>query len=105
MPKEKQITEMVDVAFALEGDRLPGNPVFALWRAVVQVLPWLEDEPSAGIMPLRAARAGDAMLLPKRARMIMRLPAERVAQAQKLSGQVLDIEGHTLTVGAAKARL
>ncbi len=96
--------EMTDVIFALSGQSLPADYAFALWREVVQVLPWLETEKDAGILPLRAPEHGTDLLLPKRARLVLRIPADRLEQAQLLSGQVLNVGGHALVVGEARER-
>ena len=45
----------VDVVFGLGGTSLPHDHAEALARAVAVWLPWLADEPSAGIHPLRTA--------------------------------------------------
>lgn len=45
----------VDVVFGLAGTSLPSDHAEALARAVAQWLPWLDDEPAAGIHPLRTA--------------------------------------------------
>lgn len=98
------VTEMTDVTFALSGHGLPAGHVFALWREVARVLPWLEAEPQAGILPLRAPEHGDDLLLPRRARLALRIPAGLVQQARQLSGRALDVGGHALAVGEAKER-
>lgn len=95
---------MTDVVFAVSGRTLPADHVYALWREVMRVLPWLESEESAGILPLRAPEHGDDLLLPRRARLVLRVPADLLAQARQLSGQVLDIGGHELAVGEARER-
>lgn len=98
------MTEMTDVTFALSGHSLPADHAFALWREVARRLPWLEAERQAGILPLRAPEHGDDLLLPRRARLAVRIPAGLVAQARQLSGQVLDVGGHALIVGEGRER-
>ncbi len=99
------VPDMIDVTFALSGRSLPANHAFALWREVARILPWLEAEQGAGIIPLRAAEHGDDVLfLPRRARLALRVPGSLAAKAQELAGKTLDVGGHALTVGAAKTR-
>lgn len=98
------MTEMTDVTFALSGRSLPAGHAFALWREVARILPWLDAEPQAGILPLRAPEHGDDLLLPRRARLALRIPAGLVEQARQLSGRVLDVGGHALLVGEARER-
>jgi len=96
---------MVDMAFDLDGGFVPKGYPFALWRELINILPWLETEPMAGVMALRGSASGEGMLLPLRAKLVLRLPAERAQQATLLSGHKLEIEGHALSVGMARARL
>lgn len=92
---------MLDIAFDLEGNSVPAGYAFALWDEVVRCLPWLDAEKFAGILPLRATVNGDNILLPRRTRLVLRLPAELAPQAKLLSGRQLDIEGSVLQVGKA----
>ncbi len=43
---------MVDVVFALEDGTLDDDHACALSLAVRRVLPWFDEEPEAGILPL-----------------------------------------------------
>ncbi|HMC12878.1 MAG TPA: type I-MYXAN CRISPR-associated protein Cas6/Cmx6 [Gallionellaceae bacterium] len=98
------IPEMADIVFALSGRSLPEAYAFHLWCAVESVLPWLEAEEYAGILPLRTSASGEGALLPQRARLVLRVPVELLPQAQQMSGQMLDVGGHNLSVGTAKER-
>lgn len=92
----------VDLAFELAGRDLPREHRAALAAALQQALPWLAEEPQAGVHALRSSPGeDDLVLLPRRARLGLRLPAARVAQARALCGQRLDVDGHPLQVGAA----
>lgn len=96
--------EMTDIAFDLKGRAVPVGYAFALWREVVRNLPWLEAEKFAGIHPLRVTASGAEILLPQRAKLVLRLPAVRVAQAGRLSGQELHVGSNVLSVGEVKER-
>jgi CRISPR-associated protein Cas6 len=92
----------VDLAFELDGRALPHEHRAMLADALQRALPWLADEPHAGVHALRAPAGEDGLvLLPRRARLLLRLPAARLAQARALCGQRLDVDGHPLQVGAA----
>jgi len=97
--------DAADVAFELQGESLPADYSLALMEEVARHLPWIESEPEAGIHSLRAAKtdAGD-LLLPRRARLVLRLPQPRIGESMALCGQALAVGGHRMAVGAAKAR-
>lgn len=96
--------EMTDVVFALAGRTLPADHAFALWREVARLLPWLEAEEHAGILPLCAPGHIDTLLLSRRSRMVLRVPAARLDAVRALCGRTLDLGGHALTVGEAYER-
>lgn len=98
--------EMIDLVFDLEGGILhPGYP-FALWEALVGHFPQLAREPLAGVLPLRLAETNEGMMLPKRAKLALRLPAAHSDHAAAaLQGRQLDISGNRLRLGTAKKRV
>lgn len=93
---------MVDVAFALAGRRLPRAHGRALAAALVDRLPWLADDPLAGVHAVNVA-AGDepAALLSGRSRLKLRVARSRVQALQALAGAALEVGGEAVTVGAA----
>jgi CRISPR-associated protein Cas6 len=96
---------VVDVLYAIDGTVLPKDHRFELMGEIARCLPWLVAETGVGIHPVRAASDDDGrLLLPRRARLVMRLPESRVAAAAALIGQELDVGGWTLRVGAAVVR-
>lgn len=96
--------EMVDVAFGLKGESVPENYAFALWQETVCHLPWLESDEHAGILPLRGALNSGRMLLPQRAKLVLRVAVVFATQARLLAGKELDIGGSLLQVGEAVER-
>lgn len=97
--------EAVDVVFAVAGTALPEDYHFALLREVARCLPWLESDPDAGIHPLRGAPTDyGVMLLPRRAKLVLRLKQNRVDDANVLTGRELDVDGRRLRVGASTVR-
>lgn len=105
MSKAPEISacDMVDVAFNIEGAQLPADYPLALWEAVARFLPWLEEEPLAGIHTLKTVdTTHGVVLLPKRTRLTLRVPALRSDAAEALAGKQLDVAGCPLQVGEAK---
>lgn len=98
------VADMVDVAFDLGGSAVPSGYAFTLWHEIVRVLPWLETEITAGVIPLRGSENGDQILLAKRSKLVLRLPSDGVAQAMALCGRELHIGFSILSIGAGKQR-
>lgn len=96
--------EMTDIVFSLAGRTLPADHAYAIWREMVRILPWLESEPAAGVLPLRGPERGDDLQLSRRARLILRVPVGAEADAMQLSGQVLDVGDPALTLGEGYER-
>ena len=98
------MSEMVDVVFDISGESVPVNYPFALWSELVRFVPELESEPSVGVLPLRTTGSDCGMLLPKRAKLAVRLPRSLAGQMASLSGQELDLGGSNLKIGNARLR-
>jgi CRISPR-associated protein Cas6 len=97
--------EMIDIVFDLDGGTLPAAYPFALWAALVCRVPQLAEEKFVGVLPLRGTGSNEGLLLPKRAKLVMRLPTILADHtAARLTGQQLDIAGSTMRLGAAKTR-
>lgn len=114
-PQFKVPDDVVDVSFRIDCRALPIDHAWALSQALQAVLPWLADEPQAGVHLIHGAEsgngwyrpedAGDQLLqLSRRTRMMLRLPKTRLDEGRALEGQVLDIDGHPLTVGASTVK-
>jgi CRISPR-associated protein Cas6 len=96
---------MVDVVFPLAGHSLPRDHAQALQQALTEALPWLSEEPLAGIHPVKlVAGTGNQALLSHRTRLLLRMPRARVAAAHALTGQTLEVGGCTLQLGAPHLR-
>jgi CRISPR-associated protein Cas6 len=97
--------DMIDMVFDLEGGTLPAAYRFALWSALLRLVPQLAEEKLVGVLPLRSTVNGQGMLLAKRAKLVMRMPTTLAeAAVSSVAGQQLDIDGSIMRVGAAKAR-
>lgn len=97
--------KVLDLMFEVGGNTLPADYALPLSQALLRLLPWLEDEPWAGIHPFKGAPTDrGTVLVSRRSRLALRLPRERVEDAAKLAGQVLDVAGQSLRIGAAQRR-
>ncbi|MEJ2346131.1 MAG: type I-MYXAN CRISPR-associated protein Cas6/Cmx6 [Gammaproteobacteria bacterium] len=103
--------DVVDVAFRIRARSLPLDHAHALSEALHAMLPWLADDPAAGIHLIHGAESGNGWYRPddpenevlcpsRRTRLTLRLSAERVGDAEALGGRTLDIAGHALGVEA-----
>lgn len=90
---------MIDLVFDLDGGTLPAAYPFALWEALICHVPQLAAEKFVGVLPLRAAENNEGMLLPKRAKLVLRLPVALVSRATALSGQQLNVAQSPLRPG------
>lgn len=106
--------EIVDVVYGIACRSLPVDHAWALEQALAAALPWLADEPQAGMHPVHVPEAGNgwmrseepgALMFPsRRAHFWLRLPRARVSQALELAGRTLDVGGHRLEVQKASVR-
>jgi CRISPR-associated protein Cas6 len=95
----------IDMHFALVGSQVMTDYALPLWHALRANLPWLVDEPTAGVHPLAGVSAGESgsgtvLHLGRRTRLILRLPRSRERDAHTLCGTRLDLGGEVV-VGAA----
>jgi CRISPR-associated protein Cas6 len=108
--------DVVDLAFRIHCPTLPLDHAHALSTQVLGVLPWLADEPYAGLHLIHGAASGNGWYRPeatanqllhlsRRTRMRLRIPSQRLEEARRLTGTTLDIQGHALNVGEAEVFL
>ena len=102
--------DVVDLAYKIACPTIPLDHAHSLSSALLKALPWLAEEEYAGIHLIHGAASGNGWMRPedtenellhlsKRTRMRLRIPSRRLQEAQALSGQTLDIEGHPLEIG------
>lgn len=104
-PPEEASSVMVDVVFSLEEGTLADDHADALSLAVRRALPWFDEEPEAGILPLSGLAKGNGVsFVGRRSRLVLRLPIHRSASADSLAGARLDLGGAMLTLGASSLR-
>lgn len=105
MDAEAAIDTMVDVAFALAGTHLPRDHGLALFRALVEQIPWLAEDPLAGVHAVKVVPGyGARGLLSQRARLLLRVPGARVEALAPLTGCTLSVAGCGLRLGEPRPR-
>ncbi len=106
------VARAVDLAFGLSGRSLPTDYAAELARAMIEALPWLPDVRGAGVRLAFGAAEGNGwrrdetdgalIYLPKRARLVLRLPPARLDAARALAGRTLAVAGDPLRVGESR---
>ena len=99
-----QPADMVDVAFALEGEALPRDHRFALADALQAALPWLDSEAHCGVHRLNLVRSGDDDLLSRRTRLTLRVPRHRADAACALAGAPIQLGTQRLRAARPQQR-
>ena len=105
--------DVVDLAYRIGCPTIPLDHAHSLSSALLEALPWLADEETAGVHLIHGAASGNGWFRPedtenellhlsRRTRMRLRVPKNRLQDAQALSGQSLDIEGHPLEIGKSE---
>jgi CRISPR-associated protein Cas6 len=107
--------DTIDVLFSIDCREIPVDHAHELSQAVLKALPWLREEQRAGVHLIHVAASqngwerpahgeGQMLCLSKRTKFTLRVPSERLREAESLSGATLDLNGHRLTVGKFKTR-
>jgi hypothetical protein len=82
----------------------PSMPNCCPWPCVAS-LPWLDEEPNAGILPLTGLGRGDGKhFVGRRSRLVIRVPMHRSTSADYLSGRTLDLGDASLGIGRSTLR-
>ncbi len=97
---------MTDIVFALHGGTLDADYRGPLWRALCAAAPWLAEQPMAGLHTLKSAHEAQThtLLLPRRARLQIRIPARDTTRALALAGTRLAVGEHAVQLGVAHER-
>jgi len=106
--------DVVDLSFVIKCKCLPLEHMHDLSAALNHSLPWLADEQHAGIHQIYGAESGNGWLRPtdpeeliyysRRQKMTLRLPKQRLTDAEKLIGQTLDVNGYIIEVGKSSLK-
>lgn len=107
--------DVVDLVFGISCRCLPVDHAYPLAQAIDAALPWFADEPGVGLHTIHVAESGNGWFRPegpeavlhpsRRTKLTLRLPKHRIADAEKLTGQQLDVEGYSITVNKPTPRL
>jgi CRISPR-associated protein Cas6 len=108
--------DVVDLVYSINCRCLPLDHAYSFSVAMRAALPWMDEEPRAGIHLIHGAESGNGWIRPedtdnallhlsRRARMTLRVPKHRIEDARALTGQSLDIDGHALEVGPSRVKL
>jgi len=102
---------VADLSFKLISKQVPLDHAQALSDALLNILPWIKDEPQAGIHMIHGASTGNGwnrpeddsegacIYLSKRSRMFIRMPKTRYPEMDKLIGKSINLGGHDVTFG------
>lgn len=102
--------DVVDLVYKIKCKQIRTTHAFELAEALYKALPWLKDETGVGIHQIHGATSGNGWNRPpdgelihlsKRSKMCLRVPNNRIDDAMKLTGQVLDVAGCAVEVGKA----
>ena len=100
--------KVVDLCYRIDCKQIPTSHAWELSQALYQALPWIKDEREVGVHQIHGATSGNGWERPpdgelihlsKRTRMNLRVPMERIGDADALTGETLDVAGHQVTVG------
>jgi len=102
---------VADLSFSLTSKQVPLDHAQQLSDAILEILPWIKDEPHAGIHMIHGASTGNGWQRPeddtsdgcihlsKRSKMQIRLPKTRYVDADVLIGKTIQLNGHDVTFG------
>jgi CRISPR-associated protein Cas6 len=95
---------MFDVVFDLDGGAIPAAYQFALWAEIARHAPLLAESNLVGVLPLRATENDNELLLPKRAKLVLRLPEALIDTTSHLVGSTMQIGSSQLRLGKRRIR-
>lgn len=108
--------DIVDLYFKINCKQIALDHAYDLSLALHNVLPWLSEEDRAGIHLIHGASSGngwqrpdedageDFIYLSRRARMAMRVPRDRISDAETLTGQTLEVSGSRIEIGDSQIK-
>lgn len=102
---------VTDLSFRVDCKMVPLDHAQELSDAILEILPWMADEPQAGVHMIHGASTGNGwqrpeddtndgcIYLSRRSRMRIRMPKHRHEDAAALVGQTIRLGEHDLTFG------
>ncbi len=107
-------SDSVDCVFRLRGKTLPADHAYAIAEALFAHAPWLDEAENLGVQLIAAMEEGNGwaadngpeaiLYLPRRARLVLRLPRALLEQAAALQDCELDVAGHRLHLENVETR-
>jgi CRISPR-associated protein Cas6 len=98
------MTGWVDCVFAIAGETIDRDYPGGLYEALRAAAPWLDEEPLAGVHPIRGLTpCGGGLIVGGRTRIVLRVPASRIEACERLQGQALDLPAR-LRIGRISPR-
>jgi CRISPR-associated protein Cas6 len=108
------LDDVVDMVFAIQCKCLPVDHVHALSESVQKILPWLVNEPVAGVHSIHVAASGNGWMRPedpnellhlsRRTKLELRVPKHRIDDARQLEGVTLNVKGYAIEVKESTIR-
>ncbi len=97
---------LADVQFDLSAGEIPADHGVGLFEQLVKHLPWLSETAGVGVHPVHGAPTGrnDNLVINRRVKLTLRLPVDRLADAEALTGAVLEAGAGPIRVGPLKKR-
>lgn len=91
---------MVDLAFPLRGTAIPADHSYPLFSALSHLIPWIHSDENLGIHAINGRiEAPRRLVLTERSTLRLRLAADRIPDCIRLTGQQLEIDGDSITLG------
>ena len=109
--------DVIDLVFSIKCKTLPLNHAWALSREILKYLPWIENDPIAGIHQIHVAESNNGWMRPdddeenallypsRRTKMTLRIPSDQLIATEALCGVTLNLDGHALLIGSAKKKI
>lgn len=99
---------MLDLVFALSGNKIPADHGYFLHSALSGIFPVLHNmkqRGNTGVHPIYGIPCGNRMLaLGGKSRLILRIPADKVADYLELCGRQLEIGSEVISVETPSSR-
>ncbi|MFT5505868.1 MAG: CRISPR-associated protein Cas6 [Gammaproteobacteria bacterium] len=106
--------DVFDLVFKIESQAIPIDHAHCLHEGIISHLPWMIDEPAAGIHQIHVAEssngwirptgAGSLLMPSRRTRLIIRLPLNRLKDAENLCEKIIELDGYSLKINACESR-
>ena len=108
--------DVIDINFSIKSKALPLNHAWVLSKEIQQALPWMKNDPVAGIHQIHVAESNNGWLRPDddeegallypshRTKLSLRIPGKKLKEAQALTGQRLSLDGHEISIGKSRKK-